>query len=287
MQRLGTLFGSIVAPTTLVTGLLYYFGHNYAHFFFGHFGVDSSTLGLTTADYMRRIVDPLFIPITVIALAGLAALWIHAEVRIRFAEGLTPRMIRGLLPFAAVTGLLLAAAGTVSVFAVTPLSHRLAAAPLTLAAGVLLLTYAHHLRRRLRPTPVPPAAAIAEWATVFVLLGMTLFWAVTDYAAAVAVSRARWYAARLDTLPDAVLYSERGLNLTGPGVREIPCTRKDAAYRFRYEGLKLILRSGDQYLFLPKDWTRRNGTAFLLPRTPALRLEFTHPTSRPPAPPTC
>lgn len=47
------------------------------------------------------------------------------------------------------------------------------------------------------------------------------------------------------------LYSEKSLNLQAPGVREIDGHSPDAAYRFRYEGLKLVPQSGNQYLFLP------------------------------------
>jgi hypothetical protein len=38
-----------------------------------------------------------------------------------------------------------------------------------------------------------------------------------------------------------------------------------------------VLRSGNQYLFLPEDWTRENGTALVIPRTDTLRLEFSGP----------
>jgi hypothetical protein len=100
-------------------------------------------------------------------------------------------------------------------------------------------------------------------------------------AGGVGTSRARWYAGRLHTLPDVVLYSERGLSLAGPGVREVRCAAKDAAYRFRYDGLKLMLRSGDQYLFIPGNWTPATGTAFVLPRTSSLRLEFARPFTHP------
>ena len=45
-------------------------------------------------------------------------------------------------------------------------------------------------------------------------------------------------------------------------------------YRFRYDGLKLILESGDQYVFLPAKWSPTDGVAVLLPRNDSVRLEF-------------
>jgi hypothetical protein len=121
---------------------------------------------------------------------------------------------------------------------------------------------------------------VAEWAAVFVLVGLSLFWAASDYSAAVGRSRARQFVAELPTYPDAVVYSNRSLSLHAPGVRELRCRDPEAAYRFRYDGLKLMLQAGDQYLFLPAAWSPRNGVAILVPRSDSLRLEFLPPSAR-------
>ena len=120
-------------------------------------------------------------------------------------------------------------------------------------------------------------------AGVFVLVGLSLFWAANDYSAAVGRSRARQFVAELPIYPSAVVYSERSLNLHAPGVREVRCQDREAAYRFRYDGLKLVLQSGDQYLFLPEAWTPTHGVAILMPRNDAIRLEFI-PASAPSTP---
>jgi hypothetical protein len=71
-----------------------------------------------------------------------------------------------------------------------------------------------------------------------------------------------------------VVFSDKRLSLQAPGIREVTCQYPDGAYRFRYEGLKLVQRSGNYYLLLPRGWKHTNGTAILLPRSEALRLEF-------------
>jgi hypothetical protein len=109
-------------------------------------------------------------------------------------------------------------------------------------------------------------------------VALSLFWAATAYSAAVGRAQARLYAAELAAEPDAVLYSERSLRLAGPGVREVPCQGAEAGYRFRYDGLKLMLQSGGQYVLIPAQWTRSSGVAFVIPRTDSLRLEL-HPAS--------
>jgi hypothetical protein len=173
IPQLARLLGAIVAPTTLLTSLLIYFGWSHAYWFFDYFGVNSTVLGLTTQDYVRRSRDGLFVPLTVAACAALVVLWAHSLLRMRLTAGSNARLLRVLLPGLAAAGLVLTAAGLWSVFATTPLHRYLAVAPLSLAIGVGLLVYAAHLWRSTR-TGGPPRAtwlAVAEWAGVFVLVG--------------------------------------------------------------------------------------------------------------------
>ena len=78
----------------------------------------------------------------------------------------------------------------------------------------------------------------------------------------------------LPRLPGAAVYSHQRLSLHAPGVREVPCRDPEAAFRFRYDGLTLLLQSGDQYVFLPAKWSPNEGVAVLLPRNDSVRLEF-------------
>ena len=154
---------------------------------------------------------------------------------------------------------------------------------LSLAAGVLLLACAVRLirtiarDRRADDNVWEPPAVLVEWCAIFVVVGVGLFWAINSYAIGVGTSRGEQIAEELSSAPDVVLYSEKSLSLQVPGVRELRCQNTDAAFRFRYEGLKFILRSGDQYLFLPSGWQRADGEALLIPRNEAVRLEFSGP----------
>jgi hypothetical protein len=280
------LLGAVAAPTTLLTSLLFYFGWSHAFWFFDYFGVNSTLLGLTTRDYVMRSLDGLFVPMTVAACVGLLVLWGHAMLRARLVLGMRPLQLGALVPVTAVAGLALAGTGIVGVFTSTALDKYLAASPLSLALGVALLAYAVQLRRSLAAADGragaarPQWLAVVEWAGVFVLVGLSLFWAANDYSAAVGRSRARQLVAELPTYPDAVVYSNRSLSLAAPGVREVRCHDPEAAYRFRYDGLKLVLQSGDQYLFLPRAWSPADGVAVLMPMSDSLRLEFVPATVR-------
>ena len=284
LAQLTRILGAVVAPTTLVTSVLFYFGWMHAYHFFDYFGVNSTVLGLTTQDYLMRSLDGLFVPMTVLAGTALLALWGHAVLRARLAAG-PSRWVPRAVPALVAAGLLLATAGLASVLLAgeTLLDGYLydTAAPLSLALGVLVLLYAVQLWRLLARPPVrSPWAMVAEWAAVFVLVGLSLFWAASNYSRAVGYGRAADQVAALPRLPGAAVYSHQRLSLHAPGVREVPCRDPEAAFRFRYDGLKLVLQAGDQYVFLPAAWTRADGVAILLPRGDALRLEFFPSSSR-------
>ena len=276
LSRTVRIVGTVVAPTTLVTALLFYFGWSHAYWFFEYFGVDSSLLGLTTRDYLMRSLDGLFVPMVVVACAGLVAVWTHTLLH----PGTRTRLLPILVPVVGGVGGFLALIGLARVFGVrTPLDRFVSAVPLCLAVGVLLIAYAFYLWRLFRPAPRTQWRTMGEWLGVFILVGLSLFWAASDYSAAVGRSRAVEFVARLPAYPTVIVYSAKSLSLDVPGVVETRCSDPDAAYRYRYSGLKLLLQSGNQYVMVPEAWTPSKGVAVLLPRNDSLRLEL-----RPPSP---
>lgn len=276
LPELTKVLGAVVAPTSMVTALLYFFGWSHAYWFFHYLGVDSSLLGFGTTDYLMRSIDALFVPMTVAAVGGLAVLWGHTLLRSRLAAGARPRLLPRLLPVMAGTGLVLAFGGLWSAVTHTFLSDIIGLAPLCLAGGVCLLVYTLRLRPHLAGTPPPgPTVRAFEWVMVFVLVGLCVFWAEVDYSAAAGQTRARQFVAELPAQPPVVLYSEKDLGLAGPGITVTRCQDPRAAYPFRYDGLRLVTQPGNQYLLLPAAWSVHDGVAILLPRTDSVRLEFT------------
>ncbi|MFD9800170.1 hypothetical protein [Streptomyces sp. NPDC059071] len=355
--RLATFLGAVAAPTGLVTGLLYYFGYFHAYWFFAYFRVNSTVLGFSTADYLMRSLDALWVPLTVAATLGVAVFWGYDLGRRRLGPLMGPVARRRATAALAAIGFLLLAGGLWSTFQVTFLSRVLTLAPLSLSAGVALLAYARHLARRNAaeaPAPQPPAArepepapspaddgddqgdgdgngdgdgtdaapntsaaegadappapgdrptapapdpapepappsparpewaVLAEWAVVFTLVMLGLVWAANDYAASVGTVRAQRFTAGLPHYPTTIVYSEHSLSISGPGVSETRCKdakggKDDAAYGYRYDGLTLILQSGNQYVLVPTRWTPADGVALVLPRNDSVRLEFGPP----------
>ena len=284
------IIASIVAPTTLLTALLFYFGRMHAQGLTRYLRVQFTVFDFTTQDYLVRSADGLFIPLVMAAVIGVFAIWWHRLVFRRLPAPVRSKVVVGLAPLAGVAGLLLVGFALVSAFGGVAFDRFPEAGGLSLSVGVLLLAYAVQLVRMLWPektastsreAKVVSGAVVAEWGAIFALFSVGLFWAVNSYAIGVGTSRGQQIERELATTADAVVYSQKSLDLQVRGVREVVCsapaTTPDAAYRYRYEGLKLILQSGGQYLFLPATWNPRDGVALVIPRSDTLRLEFSPP----------
>lgn len=274
-QRALKVIGSVVAPAALLTALMYLFGLSHAFWFFGRFGVEYTLMGLTTQDYLVRSADGLFVPLTTVAVVGLAALWATRCLPTSVVTRGRRWSRRVAVPGAIVVGAVLLSVAVIGIADPARFTGSVGVPGLSLTVGVLLFTAASGSRRRVRSTT--PAVLVAEWIAIFLLVSTGLFWATTDYSASVGTQRAEQLIAALPAWPDAVLYSEKSLNLGLPGVREQRCADADGAYAFRYDGLKLIVQSGGQLFLLPSAWVDATGAAVVLPRTDALRWEFTAP----------
>lgn len=271
--------GSVVAPTTLLTALLYYFGRAHAYWFFQHFGVDITLVGLNSQDYVLRSIDALFVPMVLLLSLGLLILGGQAILTVRVFVGpdRTERLGTAV-EICAVTGGVVFAIGLAGLLVPALKRTYHLVYPISLGTGTLLFMYALSLQRRARGSG-PPAgglrtAALLEGTAAFLLVALSLFWASTNYAADVGEARAFQYAQEFEDLPMAMLYSKEPLNLKVSSVEEAVCSELDAGYRFRYEGLRLMLRSGGHYFFLPEGWTYGRGVAIVVPERDAVRLDF-------------
>jgi hypothetical protein len=274
------IIGSLVAPTTVATALLLYFGRQHAYWFFDYFGVNFTIMGLSLQDYLIRSADGLFIPVTMMLTLFLLGSWAYQFLQARIPQRWWPLIVKVAIRGALVMGLVLSALAIVAAFAPTAFYDFPGMPGVSLALGVILLVAIS--RRAGKPAG---ARNVLEWAAAFLLVSVGLFWSVTDYAGSVGVRRGMDVQAALPGLPNTLVYSKDSLNLRVDGVRQVQCKDPNAAYGFRYDGLKLIVAIGNQYLLLPVTWTPQKGIAVVIPRTDNLRLEFTAPDTRPN--PTC
>lgn len=278
LPRLVKLAGEVIAPATLLTALLFQFGRLHSAGYFRHFGVNFSVLDLTFNDYLVSGADGLFVPLAGACALALTLLGVHRLVLSRLPAGPRDRMLRALAPAAGVLGVVLVALALLDLLTDVRLFWgESEAGGLALAAGVLLVVYGLRLARLSREGHArhrSESAELAEWGTAFLLVSIGLYWAVGSYAFGVGTGRAQQLQRALPDQPAAVLYSERSQSLDVAGVTEVRCADPEAAYRFRYDGFRLVRQAGNQYLLVAATWTRDTGTAVLIPRGSGVRLEF-------------
>src|ERR671939_751782 len=89
LERLISWGASVVAPLSVLSAVLFYFGYASSRAQYEYFGVDVDTIGLSTQDYVMRSPQPLLTPLLVLVLIGVAVATVHEYVRrrIRVAAG--------------------------------------------------------------------------------------------------------------------------------------------------------------------------------------------------------
>jgi hypothetical protein len=75
-----SIIGTITSQVVFITALFYYFGWVYTRSYFDYFGIDTSLVGYSTADYVLRSINVAFRPFVYLAFAALASLAFHRIV---------------------------------------------------------------------------------------------------------------------------------------------------------------------------------------------------------------
>lgn len=283
---------SLVAPTTLVTALLYYFGWARTSTQADVLGLNDSLLGLSSDDYLLRSIDPMYWPIFVGVLAALALLALHAAllswlVPVVAADGSRAeldeprrRLLTRVCAVLAVAGGAALVLGILGANVATPTRAVSLWSPPCLTASIVLLGYSLYLAARFlvvvpersRRPEVRHLAFLAS-VLVVVLVLLSLFWSVARYAEIKGIDLALVVESRLETLPDAVVYSPRRLHLPEPVQEAALASPEDSAYRFRYSGLKLLFRSGGRVFLRPSD-PAVSHVNIVIAENDELRFEF-------------
>jgi hypothetical protein len=261
------LIAAIGSPIAIATGLLFYFGWVRASVQARRLGYDTAILDWSVQDYILRSILVLFIPLMVLLGLMLLLIWVHQRLVLPRADagglaGWLPRALRGswLLWIPVAVALSVVAA---------PLSGI--AVALAVTASLLCALYGDLLERRLNGATRTSSAARA---LVLVLLAFAVFWDVERLANFVGEGYATQISADPRQLLAVTVYSEKSLELHVQGVVETHLGNPESAYRYRYDGLRLVQRSGDRYLLMSEQWDARTSRIVVLRETDAIRLEF-------------
>lgn len=279
---------SFVAPLTLVTALLFYFGYVSTREFFRYFGIDVDIIGLSSQEFVMRSPGALFVPVMVLLLLAAALIVGHRALRRRLAKrsGPAQRRVIGVIAWAGVGFVVI---GLVLAFGVlVPSDSNVAEllAPVCLAIGAGLAAYAASTARSV------DTGSVARGVVVLLVLVMVAgtFWSTATIARWWGLGQARELAADLQTLPAVVLDTRERIYPGNEAIRFqelIPAASDetggesaedpdDAApaptYGYRYFGLRLLAQGGGRLYLVPDAWSADAST--LVVRYDDVRVRF-------------
>jgi hypothetical protein len=265
------LVGFVLAPPTLVTALAFYMGWKLTEARALYFEIDPSALGFSTQDYLLRSTDALFAPLGAILVLALVAARALVLTRRALADPDASRRerMRMLARGAVVVGALLFVFGALALFDLLWFTPPDLVQSASSGVGIALLAYGVYVGDRLGER----TSGRFELVLVGLLVVLSAFWSVSDYADAQGRRRARELAMHLDSRPRVIVFAPHRLDLPG-SVTERPIEAGDAAYRYRYSGLRLLVRSDGRYFMVPDRWQKGDGRAIVLADSPSLRFEF-------------
>ncbi|MEV8530266.1 hypothetical protein AB0451_40470 [Streptomyces sp. NPDC052000] len=262
-----------VAPTTLLTGLLLFFGSGYTDAFYEYFGIDAATLSFSTQDFLLRSARPLYMPVGVTLAIGLIGAVGYISISaMGNSRPALPRYLRGVSLALIVCGIALFIVGLLAGLNVW--SAEALAIPLLLGGGLVLVVYGRTLRFKSTghryPGEVPALAIVAA------MISLCSFWAVQVYAQESGRYDAEYLTRHLWLRPEIVVDMAERLYLAPGHAQETALPEGGAAqhFKFRYTGLRLLAQSGNRMFVIPKGWTPARGTVMILPADTSVRVAF-------------
>jgi hypothetical protein len=278
------LAGLIAANVSLIVAIMVYMGWGYENAFYGYFHLNPLSLGISVQDYLfyslnlfnqKVVFAAVFLIAAVAAARGLPLVvpWLE-----RLGRLLPPDIVKRLsqakdwleskdlwhlrVAVAAMGAVITAIALPLYVIAHYVLVNTYLVLAL-LACGPLLLTWALRENR--------PGRALYSLAIVVSVI--CALWAGSLYANGIGTRAAQDFARHLGTKTQVAVYTAQGLSLAGPRV-----TRQvfpaGLAYRYRYEGLRLLYVNSGTYYLLPLGWTPQSGLTYVLAPGDQMRIEL-------------
>jgi hypothetical protein len=302
---------TIVAPTTLFGGLLFYFGYVSSRSQYAYFGIDVDTIGLGTRDYVMRSPQPLLVPLLVLTLVGAGCLTLNTAIRALITSAIRqtadpstdaepdpmPHVdrVRHVVRWSRALGLAMLAIGVVLLMIYAYIGDWALYAlvtPLLIALGGALATYTSRLLNLLShqqaavtatgagllSSPVRSGSSVIgrriARVLVYVVIAASIFWATATIAQWSGLGLAKNSAQHLDSLPSVILDTKERLFLRDPGIEETVLPPSEGqTFHYRYRGLRLLIEGQNRMFLVPDQWSASDST-LIVPLDGSVRVQF-------------
>jgi hypothetical protein len=282
-ERYLSLGASVVAPITIISALLFYFGYVSSRAQYAYFGIDVDTIGLSTQDYVMRSPQPLLVPLLVLVMIAVALVALHLWVTAWLGRA-RPERARIVTHRALYIGLVILAAGITLIILYSVLAdwpYYNLVTPIIVAVGAGLVAYSWRLVSRLPPQPdaLPspagsPALRRMGLVLLCVLVAATLFWSTATIAQWSGRGLARQDARHLDDLPRVILDTKERLYISDPFIKETALPASEGqTFRYRYRNLRLLIQGKDRMFLVPDAWSASDST-LVVPLDDSVRVRF-------------
>lgn len=267
-----------IAPTTIVTGLCFYFGYATTRAYFAYFGVDSDAVSYATGDYLLKSVSVLYPPLVVLLFGAAAVLCGGEYARRVMKRGLHPRLMQALTSGLIVVGALSTVRGLLGVAlprhvfvggaALTPIA-------LVIGIGALALGYWIFMGSRPRTDrSIAPTVQITLGLAAAVVV-LAMFWITNIFATAYGANRAEAAAASLWTKESTLtLYTSEPLDAPPKLIAET-VVGQQPTLSYRYQCLRGLAVHGNRWVLVPARWTPEFGYAVFVDVGATNRLTIT------------
>jgi hypothetical protein len=297
VERLISWAASVVAPLSVLTAVLFYFGYASSRAQFEYFGVDVDTIGLSTQDYVMRSPQALLTPLLVLVLIGVAVAVGHDVFRRRVQaaavastdadESVADRGRAGLADLdrsfrlVELAGWCLLAVGALLLLGYALLQDWTPyplVTPLVMGLGAGLALFSARVRGRIHPEAGPRIGVVLALSLVLVT---DVFWATATAAQWSGRGSAQQLGLHLDHLPTVIVDTRERLNMVSPTIKETALPASEAqTFHYRYRGLHLLIQGKDRLFLVPGAWSPSDFT-LMLPLDGSVRLQFQFENSGP------
>ncbi|MCX5256862.1 hypothetical protein OOK27_22470 [Streptomyces canus] len=250
-----TLGKAVVAQASFIAALMFYLGAIYSSGYYSYFHVSLHFLGLGFAQLALQSLHLLRFEVLVAVVVGLLILAASGDpITRRLPASLSRRVDKAWL-LVARWHVVVVAAGLVLLLMWSRIQPYGWAAPLTIAAG-LLLGQSYHAQAG-QPQRLRRRALLILAAAVF------LFWTLTQAAWQIGDHDARTHAREVVSWTGVVVLSRERLAFPTRSVTE-QAFEPGWRHRYRYTDLRLLLERNGRYLVVPTDWNAEKDAIYVV-----------------------
>jgi PknH-like protein len=279
LQKWIGVVGLVVAPTTLVTALCYYFGYVSTRKSMAYLGIDSDAIGFTTNDYVTKSAGVLFVTVLTALVLSTGLLALCAYIRRLAKTEKHAGLLRAFGWTVVSVGAVCTIAGVAGVWHPAIWPHQMVwLTPVALALGAGLITFGAWILRIAKALRSPLPLATVERALLAIAVGvlvLALFWATNIFATKAGEVDGTNIAGNLwSKEATVILDTPDRLVLPKELIKESPLTLANSPQgeTFRYECFREVAVRGDRWVLLPANWRPQFGYVVLVTANDSHRI---------------